>query len=103
MAVLTFAFILAIQTVISTPADVVGPICESGDFLARDRMLPPVAEGDLLAVFSSGAYGMVMSSNYNSRPRPAEVLVSGDLFDVIRARETLDDLTRGERTVARWD
>ena len=88
---------------VSTPADVVGPVCESGDFIAKDRMLPPVEEGDLLAVFSSGAYGMVMSSNYNSRPRAAEVLVSGDLFDVIRARETLDDLIRGERTVARWD
>jgi diaminopimelate decarboxylase len=88
---------------VATPADVVGPICESGDFIAKDRMLPPIEEGELLAVFSAGAYGMVMSSNYNSRPRPAEVLVSGDLFDVIRARETLDDLIRGERTVARWD
>jgi diaminopimelate decarboxylase len=88
---------------ISTPADVVGPICESGDFFALDRMLPPVKEGDLLAVFSAGAYGMVMASNYNGRPRPAEVLVSGDLFDVIRTRETWDELIRGERKVARWD
>jgi len=88
---------------VSTPADVVGPVCETGDFFALDRMLPPVKEGDLLAVFSAGAYGMVMSSNYNGRPRPAEVLVSGDLFDVVRTRETWDDLIRGERKVARWD
>src|SRR5207244_11156604 len=58
-------------------SDVVGPVCESGDFLARDRWLPPVRRGDLLAVFSAGAYGMAMSSNYNSRPRAAEVLVDG--------------------------
>jgi diaminopimelate decarboxylase len=82
---------------------VVGPICESGDFLAKDRDLPPVKEGDLLAVFSAGAYGMSMASTYNSRPRPAEVLVSGDLHDVVRTRETWDDLIRGERKVARWD
>lgn len=87
----------------SVLTDVVGPVCESGDFLAKDRLLPPVAEGDLLAVFSAGAYGMAMASNYNSRPRGAEVLVSGDLFDVIRTRETWDDLIRGERKVARWD
>jgi len=87
----------------SSPADVVGPICESGDFFALDRMLPPVEAGDLLAIFSAGAYGMVMASNYNGRPRPAEVLVSGDLFDVVRTRETWDDLIRGERKVARWD
>ena len=66
-------------------------------------ILTAIREGDLLAVFSAGAYGMVMASNYNSRPRPAEVLVSGDLFDVIRTRETWDDLIRGERKVARWD
>lgn len=88
---------------VSTPADVVGPVCESGDFFAKDRLLPPVAEGDLLAVFSTGAYGMVMASNYNGRPKPAEVLVSHDLFDVVRTRETWDDLIRGERKVARWD
>ena len=87
----------------STPADVVGPVCETGDFLALDRMLPPVKEGDLLAIFSAGAYGMSMASNYNSRTRPAEVMVSGDLFDVIRTRETWDDLIRGERKIARWD
>jgi diaminopimelate decarboxylase len=86
-----------------TPADVVGPVCESGDFLAKERMLPPVKEGDYLAVFSAGAYGMAMASNYNARPRPAEVLVSGDLFYVVRTRETWDDLIRGERKVARWD
>ncbi len=88
---------------VSTPADVVGPICETGDFFALDRMLPPVKEGALICVFSAGAYGMVMASNYNSRPRPAEVMVSGDYYDVIRSRETWDDLIRGERKIARWD
>jgi diaminopimelate decarboxylase len=77
--------------------DVVGPICESGDFLARDRILPPVKAGDVLAVGSAGAYGFSMSSNYNSRPRPAEVLVRGSSHAVIRARETYEDLLRGER------
>jgi diaminopimelate decarboxylase len=78
------------------PVDVVGPICESGDFLAQDRPLPPVAAGDLLAVMSAGAYGFVMASNYNARPRPASVLVDGARFDVVRARESIDDLMRGE-------
>ncbi len=78
-------------------ADVVGPICETGDFLARDRNLPHVEQGEMLAVMSAGAYGFSMSSNYNSRPRPAEVLVRGDRFELIRSRETLDDLLRGER------
>ncbi|MCA1989058.1 MAG: diaminopimelate decarboxylase [Desulfarculus sp.] len=78
-------------------ADVVGPICETGDYLARDRELPPFRRGDLLAVMSAGAYGFAMSSNYNSRPRAAEVLVNGDRFCVIRARETIEDLVRGER------
>lgn len=78
------------------PVDVVGPICESGDFLAQDRPLPPVAAGDLLAVMSAGAYGFVMASNYNARPRPASVLVDGARYDVVRARETIDDLMRGE-------
>jgi diaminopimelate decarboxylase len=78
-------------------ADVVGPICETGDFFARDRNLPHVEQGEMLAVMSTGAYGFSMSSNYNSRPRAAEVLVSGDRFEVIRSRETLDDLLRGER------
>jgi diaminopimelate decarboxylase len=77
-------------------ADVVGPICETGDFLARDRALPRPDRGDLLAVMSGGAYGFSMASNYNSRPRAAEVMVSGDRFAVVRRRETLDDLIRGE-------
>jgi len=76
--------------------DVVGPICESGDFLAKDRPLPPLKRGDLLAVFGAGAYGMAMASNYNSQPRPVEVLVSQDTFRIIRRRETYDDLIRGE-------
>jgi len=73
-------------------ADVVGPICESGDFLARERRLPKVKRGDLLAVMSAGAYGFVMSSNYNSRPRAAEVLVEEDQFFLVRRRETIEDL-----------
>jgi len=77
--------------------DVVGPICETGDYLAKDRYLPPVKRGDLLAIFSAGAYGMAMSSNYNARPRAAEVLVDGDRFQVIRRRETYDDLIRSEQ------
>jgi diaminopimelate decarboxylase len=77
-------------------ADVVGPICESGDFLAKDRKLPKLEQGDLLAVMSAGAYGFSMSSNYNSRPRAAEVLVSKDKYFVIREREDYDDLIRGE-------
>ena len=81
-------------------ADVVGPICESGDFLARDRELPAFATGDLVAVMSAGAYGFSMSSTYNSRPRVAEVMVSGSRFEVVRERETVRDLTRGERTAS---
>ncbi len=77
-------------------ADVVGPICETGDFLARDQMVPESAGGDLLAVMSAGAYGFSMSSNYNSRPRAAEVMVEKDGFKVIRRRETFADLIRGE-------
>jgi diaminopimelate decarboxylase len=77
-------------------ADVVGPICESGDFLAKDRELPAAKPGDLLAVMSAGAYGFSMSSNYNARPRPAEVLVGGDRYAVIRNRESYEDLIRGE-------
>jgi len=77
-------------------ADVVGPICESSDFLAKDRKLPRTEQGDLLAVMSAGAYGFSMSSNYNSRPRVAEVLVVKDKFFVIRQREEYDDLIRGE-------
>jgi diaminopimelate decarboxylase len=76
--------------------DVVGPVCESGDFLARDRRLPPVQRGDLLATFSAGAYGMSMSSNYNSRLRAAEVLVEAGKHRLIRRRETYEDLIRAE-------
>ena len=79
------------------PMDVVGPVCESADFFAKDRPLPPMKRGDLLAVFSAGAYGMVMASHYNSRPNPPEVLVEGDRFRVIRRRETYDDLLETER------
>jgi len=77
--------------------DIVGPVCETGDFFARDRALPPVNEGDLLAILDTGAYGMVLSSNYNTRPRPAEVLVSGKSVKLIRRRETYSDLLRLER------
>lgn len=76
--------------------DVVGPICESGDFLARDRGLPMVQQGDLLAVMSAGAYGFTMSSNYNSRPRVPEILIKEDQYHVIRKRETFEDLTQSE-------
>ena len=78
------------------PWDVVGPVCESGDFLAKDRSLPPLGRDDLLAVFSAGAYGMVMSSNYNTRPRAAEVLVEGTKARLVRRRETLEDLVAQE-------
>lgn len=74
----------------------VGPVCESGDFLAKDRRLPPVGTGDLLATFSAGAYGMAMASNYNGRPRAAEILVDGDDYRLIRRRETYEDLVRPE-------
>ena len=77
--------------------DVVGPICEPTDFFAKDRILPPVERGDLLSVFTAGAYGFSMSSNYNARTRAAEVLVDGDKFSVIRKRETYEDLTSLER------
>jgi diaminopimelate decarboxylase len=76
--------------------DIVGPVCESGDFFALDREMPELREGDLLAVMSAGAYGFVMASNYNSRPLPAEALVSGQRFALIRKRQTWDDLVRGE-------
>jgi diaminopimelate decarboxylase len=72
--------------------DVVGPICETSDFLARDRELPETEQGELLAVYSAGAYGFTMASNYNSRPRPAEVMVDGEKVSVIRKRETYQDL-----------
>ena len=75
--------------------EIVGPICESGDFLGHDRNLP-LAEGDLLAILSAGAYGMAMSSNYTTRPRAAEVMVDGDTAHLIRKRETLADLMANE-------
>jgi diaminopimelate decarboxylase len=80
-------------------ADVVGPICESGDFLAKDRTLPRFEPGELMAVMSAGAYGHTMSSNYNARPRAPEVMVRGNQFYVVRERETYADLIRGERTL----
>jgi diaminopimelate decarboxylase len=76
--------------------DIVGPVCESGDFFALDRGMPELHQGDLLAILSAGAYGFVMASNYNSRPLPAEVLVRGDKFTLIRKRQTWEDLVRGE-------
>ena len=76
--------------------DVVGPICESGDFLAKGRRMPAVERGELLAVMSAGAYGFSMSSNYNSRPRIPEILVRDDRWYVIRKRENCEDLVRGE-------
>ena len=76
--------------------DVVGGVCESTDFLAKDRLLPPLERGDLLCVFTAGAYGFVMSSQYNSRPRAAEVLVDGDQFRIIRRRESYEDLVAAE-------
>jgi diaminopimelate decarboxylase len=91
----------AIQPIVKKPgkeivADIVGPICESGDFLAKDRTIPPVKPNDLLAVMSAGAYGFTMSSNYNSRPRVPEIMVKGAQFSIIRERERYEDLMRGE-------
>jgi diaminopimelate decarboxylase len=76
--------------------DIVGPVCESGDFFAQDREMPELRAGDLLAVMSAGAYGFVMASNYNSRPLPAEALVREDKLALIRKRQTIDDLIRDE-------
>lgn len=76
--------------------DVVGPVCESGDFFAKDRLLPELLPGDLLAILDAGAYGSSLSSNYNSRPRPAEVLIEGKSVKLIRRRETIEDLLRAE-------
>jgi diaminopimelate decarboxylase len=81
--------------------DVVGPICESGDALARDRRLPKIEEGDLLAVLNAGAYGFAMSSQYNARPRATEILVKNGKYTLVRERETFDDLLSGQR-VAEW-
>jgi diaminopimelate decarboxylase len=82
--------------------DVCGPVCESGDFLALDRELDDVEPGDLLVVHSAGAYGFVMSSTYNARPRPAEVLVDGQRWAVVRARESYDDLVQHEMATPQW-
>ena len=78
--------------------EIVGPVCESGDFLGRDRQLE-LAEGDLVAIMSAGAYGMSMSSNYNTRPRAAEVIVDGNKFHIVRARESFEHLIATEKTV----
>jgi len=91
----------AIQPVVETKADtivadVVGPICESGDFFAKDREIAQPQRGDLLAVMSAGAYGFTMASNYNSHPKPPEVLVDGNQYYIVRKRESLDDLINGE-------
>ncbi len=82
-------------------SDIVGPICESGDFFAKDRKLPSLESGDLLSIMSSGAYGFSMASNYNSRPRLAEVMVDGKNFQVVRERESLEDLIRGEKILSK--
>jgi diaminopimelate decarboxylase len=84
------------------PVDVVGPVCETGDFLARDRVLPSVSAGERLAVLGAGAYGFVMASSYNSRPRPAEVLVDGARWAVVRLRERVEDLYAGETAEPEW-
>lgn len=86
----------------SETVDVVGPICETGDFLGLERTLPPLEAGALLAVQGAGAYGFSMSSNYNSRPRAAEVLLDNGRFSVIRARESIEDLWRGEVVEPEW-
>jgi diaminopimelate decarboxylase len=81
---------------VSGPMDVVGPICETGDFFAREREMPPVVPGDLLAILDTGAYGMSLSSNYNTRGRAAEVLVDGKTVRLVRRRESFEDLIRNE-------
>jgi diaminopimelate decarboxylase len=83
----------------SRKVDVVGPVCETGDFFARDRAMPPLEPGDLLAILDAGAYGISLSSNYNARPRPAEILVEGRKTRVIRRRETFADLLAPELPV----
>ncbi len=77
-------------------ADVVGPICETGDFIAKDRKIEDYSPGDLISVMSAGAYSFSMASNYNQRPRPPEVMVNGNSFDIVRERENYKDLVRGE-------
>jgi diaminopimelate decarboxylase len=76
--------------------DVVGPVCETGDFFARNRELPPIVPGDLLAILDAGAYGMSLSSNYNTRGRAAEVLVDGTKVRLVRRRESFEDIIRSE-------
>ena len=83
--------------------DVVGPVCETGDFIARDRVLPGLAAGEQLAVLGAGAYGFVMASSYNSRPRPPEVMVDRGCWAVIRPRERVEDLYAGETPEPRWE
>jgi diaminopimelate decarboxylase len=83
-------------------ADVVGPVCESGDFFALDRQMDDVQPGDLVAIRSAGAYGFVMASNYNSRPRAVEVLVDGDRYAVATERESYEDLVRREHVSPTW-
>jgi diaminopimelate decarboxylase len=83
--------------------DVVGPVCETGDFMALDRPLPRVLAGDRLAILGAGAYGFVMSSTYNSRPRPPEVLVDGGRFSIVRPREREEELFSGERAIPEWE
>ena len=83
-------------------ADVVGPVCESGDFLAKDRELTGVEQEDLLAVMSAGAYGFAMASNYNTRPRAAEVLVDGDRFAIVTERESYESLVQQEVDDPEW-
>ncbi len=84
------------STVACSKVDVVGPVCETGDFLAKDREMPEVMPGDMVAISTAGAYGFVQASNYNSRPRASEVLVEGDSWRIVRKRETYEDLIRGE-------
>jgi diaminopimelate decarboxylase len=83
---------LTIDTYEHQKVDIVGPLCESGDFFARDRLLSKMNAGDYLAILTTGAYGFVLSSNYNGRPRPAEILVNGDKVRVIRPRQTMEEL-----------
>ena len=92
--------IVPVQTksVAASTYDIVGPVCESGDWLGRDRTLA-VEEGDLLAILSAGAYGFVMASNYNTRPKPAEIMVDGKNAYVIRARENIADLFASEKVL----
>jgi len=82
--------------------DVAGPICESGDLLATDRLLPQIEEGDLLAVLNAGAYGFSMSSQYNARPRAAEIMVKHGKFKLVREREQAEDLMCGQQQGAEW-